>query len=191
MSSVVSGRPVSAARARNSSSVGGFFSVIPSSRAQACNRHAALKRPLRREVANHSHIASKALSARVIAGGEGGDPRLRGEGEVGCGVYERKHLAPTKHHLTLPLLRNGPHPLPRCAAERDHERRRRGPLSPIPAAAYRLGLALACSGPKRPPGGVEQWSMECSSVLAPPWSGSVFSQRLQCLPSPRALCVSA
>src|SRR3979409_1635660 len=41
MSSVVSGRPVSAARARNSSSVGGFFSVIPSSRPQTCNRHAA------------------------------------------------------------------------------------------------------------------------------------------------------
>jgi len=30
---------------------------------------------------SHSHIASEALSARVIAGGEGGDPRLRGEGE--------------------------------------------------------------------------------------------------------------
>ena len=29
---------------------------------------------------------SKALSARVIAGGEGGDPRLRGEGEVGRGA---------------------------------------------------------------------------------------------------------
>src|SRR5258708_18696893 len=27
---------------------------------------------------------SEALSARVIAGGEGGDPRLRGEGEVGA-----------------------------------------------------------------------------------------------------------
>ena len=35
------------------------------------------------------HIASDALSARVIAGGEGGDPRLRGEGEVGRVVYER------------------------------------------------------------------------------------------------------
>src|SRR5260370_21834855 len=69
-----------------------------------------------------SHIASQALSARVIAGGEGGDPRLRGEGEVGCGVCERKHRFSTKHHLTLPLLRNGPHPLPRCAAERDSER---------------------------------------------------------------------
>ena len=63
----------------------------------------------------------RALSARVIAGGEGGDPRLRGEGEVGCGVYKRKHHAHPKHHLTLPLLRNGPHPLPRCAAERDSE----------------------------------------------------------------------
>src|ERR1700722_9188815 len=62
---------------------------------------------------------------------------------------------------------------------------------PGPEAAYCLGLALACSRSKRPPGGVEQWSMECSSVLAPPWSGSVFSQRLQCLPSPRALCASA
>ena len=31
----------------------------------------------------------RALSARVIAGGEGGDPRLRGEGEVGCGVCKR------------------------------------------------------------------------------------------------------
>src|SRR5882757_4692545 len=38
-----------------------------------------------------SHIASEALSARVIAGGEGGDPRVRGEGEVGSGVCERKH----------------------------------------------------------------------------------------------------
>jgi len=27
------------------------------------------------------------------------------------------------HHLTLPLLRNGPRPLPRCAAERDYELR--------------------------------------------------------------------
>jgi hypothetical protein len=71
---------------------------------------------------SRSHTASEALSARVIAGGEGGDPRLRGEGEVGCGVCERKHPAPTKHHLTLPLLRNGPHPLPRCAAERGFER---------------------------------------------------------------------
>ncbi len=67
-------------------------------------------------------FASEALSARVIAGGEGGDPRLRGEGEVGCGVCKQKHPAPTKHHLTLPLLRNGPHPLPRYAAERDSER---------------------------------------------------------------------
>jgi hypothetical protein len=44
----------------------------------------------------------RALSARVIAGGEGGDPRLRGEGEVGRGVCERKHRFSTKHHLTLP-----------------------------------------------------------------------------------------
>jgi len=36
--------------------------------------------------------ASETLSARVIAGGEGGDPRLRGEGEVGCGIYKRWHL---------------------------------------------------------------------------------------------------
>ncbi|SRR5216684_3176908 len=37
-----------------------------------------------------SHIASEALSARVIAGGEGGDPRLRGEGEVGCDACNRQ-----------------------------------------------------------------------------------------------------
>jgi len=46
---------------------------------------------------------------------------VRGEGEVGSGVCEWKHPAPTTHHLTLPLLRNGPHPLPRYAAERDSE----------------------------------------------------------------------
>jgi hypothetical protein len=33
---------------------------------------------------------SKALSARVIAGGEGGDPRLRGEGEVGRDACNRQ-----------------------------------------------------------------------------------------------------
>jgi hypothetical protein len=27
----------------------------------------------------------------------------------------------SRHHLTLPLLRNGPHPLPRFAAEWEHE----------------------------------------------------------------------
>src|SRR6266478_4108586 len=79
-----------------------------------------------------SHITSEALSARVIAGGEGGDPRLRGEGEVGCDVCERKHPAPRKHHLTLPLLRNGPHPLPRCAAERDSEMGRHDVIPPAP-----------------------------------------------------------
>ncbi|MEA2804274.1 MAG: hypothetical protein QOE49_4369, partial [Rhodospirillaceae bacterium] len=34
-------------------------------------------------------------------------------------VLRSKNLVCKEHHLTLPLLRNGPHPLPRCAAERD------------------------------------------------------------------------
>src|SRR5216683_6285846 len=74
-----------------------------------------------------SHIASEALSARIIAGGEGGDPRLRGEGEVGCGICERKHPALTKHHLTLPLLRNGAPPSP-PQAHVNAPTRRRGTL---------------------------------------------------------------
>src|SRR5580704_3992221 len=36
------------------------------------------------------NVASEALSARVIAGGEGGAPRLRGEGEVGPGICDRQ-----------------------------------------------------------------------------------------------------
>ena len=36
--------------------------------------------------ANLALVEKSALSARVIAGGEGGDPRLRGEGEVGRGA---------------------------------------------------------------------------------------------------------
>ena len=55
---------------------------------------------------------SEALSARVIAGGEGGDPRLRGEGEVGhfC-LFAHRFI--DDDHLTLPSLCDGPHPLPR------------------------------------------------------------------------------
>ena len=39
--------------------------------------------------ANLALVEQSALSARVIAGGEGGDPRLRGEGEVGCDACTR------------------------------------------------------------------------------------------------------
>ena len=61
---------------------------------------------------------SETLAARDIAGGEGGDPRLRGEGEVGLRRSHRKYLVLIGHHLTYPLLRNGSLPLPRFAAER-------------------------------------------------------------------------
>src|ERR1700722_1738249 len=70
---------------------------------------------------------ASALSARVIAGGEGGDPRAARGGGGGPRRLPPKHMVCKEHHLTLPLLRNGPHPLPRCAAERDLRRARHAP----------------------------------------------------------------
>jgi len=40
---------------------------------------------------------------------------------VGRGASSRTHLIWVKRHLTLPLLRNGPLPLPHYVAERDSE----------------------------------------------------------------------
>src|SRR5712664_3684831 len=60
------------------------------------------------------------LSPRSIQkrGEREGTRAKRGEGEVGRGGCIPKHLVHKKHHLTFPLLRNGPLPLPRFVAER-------------------------------------------------------------------------
>jgi hypothetical protein len=65
------------------------------------------------------NVASEALSARVIAGGEGGAPRLRGEGEVGPGICDRQIWFGRSTTSPSHCFAMGPTLSPANAAERD------------------------------------------------------------------------